>query len=99
MCCRMGASNKYELQVCCPLPDYVSGNGIRNDGIVHVGHNISSVSVGQKINQNCMVVGINQSLEIAFVAPLDRVSVPQLPVQIQWRTSDSSFFKSKDQQI
>jgi len=97
MCCRMGASNKYELQVCCPLPDYVSGNGIRNDGIVHVGHNISSVSVGQKINQNCMVVGTNESLEIAFVAPLDKVSVPQLPVQTQWRTSDSSFVKSKDQ--
>lgn len=90
ICCRMGANNKWELQACC-IPDYISGNGLRSDGNVHVGENISNISIGQMINPNCVVVGVNNNLGVAFVAPINRISTPSLPKEIQWRTNNSSF--------
>ena len=62
ICCRIGASNKYELRVGpSPLPDFVSGSaGLRNDGIVHVGEKIANIPLGHMINQNCMIVGVNK---------------------------------------
>ena len=63
---------------------------MRNDGIVIVGEH-ADVSVGQMLNQNCMIVAVNKPLGVMFVAPMERVFTPPLPKQILWQTDYSSF--------
>ncbi len=42
------------------LPDYVSGSGTRNNGIlIHVGEHDGDISVGQMLNQNYMILATN----------------------------------------
>ncbi|KAL7531101.1 hypothetical protein ACHAXR_003845, partial [Thalassiosira sp. AJA248-18] len=99
-CYRIGSNNKYELQMGpFPLPDFVYGStDLRTDGIVHVGEKAASISVGQKINNNCMVVGMDKPRGIVFAAPMERISTPPLPRQAIWRTDNSSFV-SPDEEI
>lgn len=96
LCCRIGASNKFELQVGpSALHDYVSGNGLRTDGILHVGTEaLSNITVGQMLNQNCMVVGMDNSLGIVFVAPMERMHTPPLPKKSIWGAGGASSFVS-----
>ena len=90
ICSRIGANNKYELQVGPSLPDYVSGCGTRNDGIVCIVGEHADVSVGRMLNQHCMIVAVNKSLGFMFVAPMERVFTPPLPKEILWQTDYSS---------
>jgi hypothetical protein len=97
ICCRIGANNKYELQVGSPVSDFVCGNGTRNDGILRVSQDEPSLSIGKMLNHNCMVVGVNSSLGVVFVAPMDRTHTPPLPKQSAWRTDNSSFASPNEQ--
>ncbi|KAL7533138.1 hypothetical protein ACHAWF_004362 [Thalassiosira exigua] len=100
-CYRMGANNKYELQAGpCQMPDYVQPGSIhsRQNGTVLVGKNASNMSVGQMLNPNCMVVGINVPLGVAFVAPMEKMSIPPtLRRPIVWKTNNESFVSSREQ--
>jgi len=100
MCCRMGAANKYELQVGpSPLPDFATGSFTpRYDGVVSVGKG-DSFRVGQMVNQNCVVVGVDDSLGIAFVAPMERHSHAPAELPSVWRTEDSGFMSPLEQVI
>jgi hypothetical protein len=81
------------LQAGPAIPDYVSGIGTRGNGIIRVGEHDGDFSVGQMLNQNCMIVATNESLGIIFVAPLERVFIPSLPQSVMWQTDHSSFVK------
>jgi len=99
VCCRVGAGDKHELRVGpFPVPDFVAGSTVtdktRNDAIVYIGEEAcDNIMVGQMLNPNCAVVGVDRSLGIAFVAPMDKTPTPQTPKPIAWRTDDgeSSF--------
>ena len=99
ICCRIGANGKHELQVGpSPLPDFVAGSSsVRHDSIVNSGaDDIGSIFVGQMLNQNCIVVGVNKSLGIVFAAPMDWMSMPPLPAPTIWRTDDTSFVSHEE---
>jgi len=92
ICCRIGASSKYELQIGPPIPDYMSGSSsLRHDGIAHVGDKASSYTVGQMMNLNCMIVGIDKPRGIVFTAPMERYPIPSLPKPNIWQTDSTSF--------
>mmetsp|Transcript_30805 Transcript_30805/g.63297 ORF Transcript_30805/g.63297 Transcript_30805/m.63297 type:complete len:791 (+) Transcript_30805:370-2742(+) len=94
LCCRIGASKKFELKIGpLQLPDFCSGsNAMRSSGIVPLSdEDISRVYIGQKINHNCMIVGIDKGKGIVFAAPLEKIETPSLPRPTIWETSRSSF--------
>jgi serine/threonine protein kinase len=78
MCCRIGASNKFELQVGpTPMTDFVTGTGEpRGTGILK-NSIASNHSIGQLVNNNCMVVGVRDDL--VLVAPLEQITIPTIP--------------------
>lgn len=97
LCCRIGASRKYELQVGPPIPDYMSGsNSLRHDGIAHIGGQASSYTLGQMINEKCMVVGVNKAHGVVFAAPMERYPIPSLPRPDIWQTDSTSFASPDD---
>ncbi|KAL9185619.1 hypothetical protein ACHAXT_003396 [Thalassiosira profunda] len=100
ICCRIGAGNKYELQVGpSPLPDFVTGSSTpRLDGAVSVGKG-DSVRVGQMVNPNCMVVGVDGSLGIAFVAPMERHSHTLARLPSVWQTENADFVSPQEEAI
>jgi len=100
ICCRVGASGKYELRAGpSPLLDFVAGSTVigasRRDGVVSVGREAcENILVGQILNPNCAVVGFDESLGVAFAAPMERTATPMSPRPIAWRTEDASSFVS-----
>jgi len=82
VCYRIGAGNKFELQVGpTPLADFCCGtDGSRWNGVVEVRDDMSRYRVGQKLNDNCMVVGIHPDQKRLLVIPLALFfDVPTLP--------------------
>lgn len=93
ICCRIGASNKFELQVGpVSLPDFVSNqNYLRHDGIVPV-DNTDAITLGQKLNDKCEIVGVDKSLGVVMVAPLEMFPLkPSLSKPKIWQIGQSSF--------
>ena len=78
MCCRIGASNKFEIQVGpTPMIDFVTGKGEPMETGVLKKSDTSNHSVGELVNNNCMVVGVRDDL--VLVAPLEQISIPTIP--------------------
>jgi hypothetical protein len=80
LCCRIGANNKFELQVgLWPLPNfYGNTNENRHPNGVLTSTDLSKYHVGQFINENCMVVGIIQEHSVMVVAPMKRIEIPSI---------------------
>ncbi len=99
LCCRIGANKKYELKIGpLQLPDFCSGSSaMRSTGIVPLSQeDISNLSIGQMINHNCMIVGIDKRKGIVFAAPLEKKETPLLPRPMIWETDSSSFVTQHD---
>jgi serine/threonine protein kinase len=80
MCCRIGSSNKFELQVGPkPIVDFFTETNVPMEtGLVHVEPGQAALyQVGKMINPNCIVVGKDEACDIIFVAPLQKISLPQ----------------------
>lgn len=99
ICCRIGASGKHELRVGpIPMPDFVAGSAsMRNDGIINLGKDAINMHIGQMLNENCMVVGTDQSLGMAFGAPMQQLSTPEGSKPSIWRMSNESFVISHEE--
>ena len=81
LCCRIGARKKYELQI-GPTP-IVGRYKTMLNGIVSVENMNMNFSVGQVINDNCMVVGTSpQNPKLLLVVPLEPKIVPTLPLAL-----------------
>lgn len=81
ICYRIGAGHKFELQVGpTPFPDFVDGTASeRKRGIIYTPET-AQFHVGQRINDNCVVVGVDQRRAFVAVAPMQKVTVPTKPV-------------------
>lgn len=81
ICYRIGAGHKFELQVGpTPLPDFVEGTSTeRQRGIIY-SPETAQFHVGQSINENCIVVGVDQKRAFVAVAPVTKVATPTQPV-------------------
>jgi serine/threonine protein kinase len=83
MCCRIGAGNKFELQVGpTPLQDFFAGTEQQRTGGVIYSGDTTNYNVGQMINSNCMIVSIHQHNPqnlLLFVTPMEKIMVPALP--------------------
>lgn len=92
ICCRIGAGNKYELQVGpTPVSDYCSGStGMRWNGIIST-QDASNFSLGQRINQNCVIVGVDTCRGLVLATPMEQIIVPSLPKRRPWSTNNTSF--------
>lgn len=89
ICCRIGSSGKFELQVAPAVLDYVTASrSYRQNGIVVTRE---KKRPGQLMNLNCMIVGINESQNILFAAPLEKKMIPPQPAPIIWRTDRTAF--------
>ena len=79
ICCRIGAGNKFELQVGpASLPDFYTGtNQRRLNGVVFGSHEI-----GQTIGNKCRVVGSYSEGNMILVAPIEKTTIPTLPSTI-----------------
>eukprot|EP00986_Skeletonema_menzelii_P018842 scaffold26732_cov145-Skeletonema_menzelii.AAC.8 len=97
ICCRIGASNKFELKVGpVPLPDFVSNpNDLRHDGIVPI-DSTDDITLGGKLNGKCEVVGINKSLGVIMVAPLELLPIKSLARPQLWQLNESSFVSPRE---
>jgi len=83
LCCRIGAGNKYELQVGpTPLGDFYAGSNNPKGGGLIYGTDVSNCKAGQLINNNCMVVGVDYEQNRFMVAPMERITVPALQVSL-----------------
>jgi serine/threonine protein kinase len=81
MLCRIGAYNKFELQV-GPTPMKEFHNGSDKDkinGLIYTS-DASRCELGQLLNPNCMVVG--EQANVIFIAPLERIVILALPFQL-----------------
>jgi len=85
ICCRIGAGNKFELQVGpASLPDFYTGTTIRRlNGVVFGSHEI-----GQTIRNECRVVGSHSESNMILVAPIEKATIPTLPSSI-WNSNDT----------
>lgn len=89
VCCRIGSSSKFELQVAPLVSDFVTGSdGHRQDGIVLIPEPLAP---GHMMNHNCMVVGSDKACGISFAAPMQRILLPSLPLPEIWRTDNNEF--------
>ncbi|KAL7562570.1 hypothetical protein ACA910_015447 [Epithemia clementina (nom. ined.)] len=88
-CCRIGARNKYELQV---GPTHFTGSELTMvNGVVLVENPQINLSVGQTINGNFVVVGVDErNRNLFFAAPFDRKVVPTLPIDLPSRPAQLS---------
>ena len=96
LCCRIGAGKKFELQVGpTQLPDYCTGSNVqRFNGIVPISENDhQGLSIGQIMNNNCMVVGMDRRRGMVFAAPVKKQStlISSMPRPNIWHTNSSSF--------
>ena len=100
ICCRIGAENKHELQVGpTPFFDYCTGSAnLRHNGIVLTSvSEAASLSLGKKVNQNCVVVGVsrpvcNNATVVVFAAPTEKKWIPPLPKPNVWHTNEATSF-------
>jgi len=97
LCCRIGASNKFELQVGpMPLSDFVSNTkDLRHDGIVPI-DSTGAVTLGCKLNDRCEIVGIDKSLGVIMVAPFELLPIKSLPKPQIWQLGESSFASPRE---
>ncbi|MGK3741383.1 MAG: serine/threonine protein kinase [Bacillariaceae sp.] len=83
--CRIGAENKYELQVGpTPMLDFVHGDAtttkIVTEGVIY-SKDTSNYYPGQIINPNCTIIDCQQPNRI-FVAPIERICIPTHDIPI-----------------
>jgi serine/threonine protein kinase len=79
--CRIGANNKFELQVGpTPIKDFHTGSDKDKIGGAIYSTDGSEYELGQLLNPNCMVVG--KQANVIFVAPLERMVIPAVPFQL-----------------
>ena len=100
LCCRIGASNKFELKVGpVPISDFVSNpNSLRHDrydGVVPIDDS-NALTVGEMINRKCQVVGIDKSLGVMFVAPIQLLPTKTLPKPQIWQIDEKSFLSPRE---
>eukprot|EP00804_Cyclotella_cryptica_P000384 CCRYP_008693-RA/>CCRYP_008693-RA protein AED:0.03 eAED:0.03 QI:92/1/1/1/0.66/0.75/4/2971/765 len=89
LCCRIGSAGKFELQVAPAVCDYVAASrSYRQNGTVV---SQEKTRPGQILNLNCMVVGVHESRNILFAAPLEKKMMPPQPAPIIWRTDTTAF--------
>ena len=97
ICCRIGAGNRHELRVAPAVPEFVQfdaaaggrSNGMRrHDGLLWLsdGDSPSNYRVGQMLNPDCTVVGVDADRGLVVVAPSDRSVPGSLPPPEPWRT-------------
>lgn len=100
ICCRIGASNKFELQVGpMPLPDFISNpNDLRHDGIVP-SDSTDAVTLGDKLNGKCEVVGVDKSLGVMMVAPLELLPIKSLQKPQIWLLQETSFVSPREHEM
>lgn len=80
LCCRIGAGNKYELQVGpTPMIDFCKGGSEPiTSGLVRYENGVSDFKTGQLVNNNCVVLGVNDEQRFILVAPLERIVIPPI---------------------
>jgi len=81
VCYRIGAGDKFELQVGpTPLPDFFMGTNetLSNGLVLYPGGDISKQYPGEKLNDNCIIVGIHHDQKHLLVAPLQSIDVPTI---------------------
>ena len=79
ICCRIGAENKYELQVGpTSMLDFFHGDTttrkIVTEGVIY-SKDASNYCPGQLVNPNCTIIDCQQPDRI-FVAPIERIRIP-----------------------
>jgi serine/threonine protein kinase len=98
ICCRIGASNKFELQVGpVSLPDFVlDAKHLRYHGIVPIGTS-PCMTLGQNINGKYEIVGVDTTHDIVLVAPLETSPInSSLPKPQIWKLQNSSFVPPRE---
>lgn len=77
ICCRIGAGNKYEIQVGpTPINDFFENTANPKTGGIIWSTDSSQYFAGKMINHNCTVLAVDHDQGMVAIAPMEKIQIP-----------------------